>query len=79
MSRLRSALVVVLLSACGRSATQQVAQATQELRSWDATVRLTEAEEGRGAIPPGFAAQVRRAAAAGRTAAEAKLRKATRP
>jgi hypothetical protein len=79
MSRLRSALVVVFLTACGRSAAQQAAQAAQELHSWEATLRLAEAQQRRGAIPPGFAAQVRRAGAAGRTAAEAKLRKATRP
>ena len=77
MSRLRSALIVVFLSACGRSAAQQAADVAQEVRSWEATVRLAAAAQARGAVPSGFAAQVRLAAAAGGTAAEAKLRKAT--
>jgi hypothetical protein len=77
MARLRIALAVVILSGCGRSAAKQAADATQEIRSWDATARLTNTEGARGAIPPGFLEQVRRAEAQGRAAAEAKLRKAS--
>jgi hypothetical protein len=76
MTRLRIALVVVLLSCCGRSTAKQVADATQELRSWDSTARLANTEHARGAIPAGFVEQVRRAEADGRAAAEARLRKA---
>jgi hypothetical protein len=78
MSRLRIALVVVILSACGRSAAQRAADATQELRSWESTARLADRARSRGAIPAGFAEQLRRADAEGRAAAEAKLRKAAR-
>jgi hypothetical protein len=75
MARLHIALAVVILSGCGRSAAEQAADATQEIRSWDATARLANTEGARGAIPPGFVEQVRRAEAQRRAAAEAKLRK----
>ena len=77
MSPLRIALMVVILPACARSPSHQAADAIQELRSWDSTARLANAARARGAIPAGFAEQVRRAEAEGRAAAEAKLRKAT--
>lgn len=76
MSRLRIALVVVIVSACGRSAAHEAADATQELRSWQSTARLADAERARGAIPTEFAEQVRRAESEARAAAAAKLRKA---
>jgi hypothetical protein len=71
--------VVIILSACGGSAAHEAADARRQLRSWQSTARLVDAAEARGAIPSGFAAQVRRADADARTAAEAKLRKATAP
>jgi hypothetical protein len=67
--------MVVFLPACGRSPAHSAADATQELRSWDSTARLADAARAQGAIPAGFAQQVRRAEAEGRAAAEAKLRK----
>ena len=76
MARLRIALMVVLLPACGRSPSHEAADAAQELRSWDSTARLVNTARMRGAIPAGFAEQVGQAAAEGRAAAEAKLRKA---
>lgn len=76
MSRLRIALVVVILPACGRSPAQKAAQAKQELRSWESTARLADSARALGAIPAGFAEQLRRADAEARAAAEAKLRKA---
>lgn len=76
MSRLHIALVVVTLSACGHSAEHQAAQAKQELRSWESTARLADSAQARGAIPAGFAEQLRRADAEARAAAEVKLRKA---
>jgi hypothetical protein len=79
MSRLRIAFVVVILSACGRSAAHEAEDAKQELSSWQSTARLANAERARGAIPVQFAAQVRRAELEARAAAEAKLRTATRP
>jgi hypothetical protein len=76
MARLRIALMVVLLPACGPSPSRQAADATHELRSWDSTARLANTARARGAIPAGFAEQVRRAEGEGRATAEAKLRKA---
>ena len=76
MSRLRIALVVMFLSACGHSAAREAADATRELSSWQSTARLTSTAEARGAIPTEFAQQVRRAEAEARAAAQAKLRKA---
>jgi len=76
MSRLRIALVVGILAACGRSPAQEAADATQQLRSWDSTARLANTARQRGAIPAGFAEQVRHAEAEGRAAAEARLRAA---
>jgi hypothetical protein len=75
MARLRIALVVVL-AGCGPSAARQAADASQELSSWDSTARLVNTAQAQGAIPAGFAEQVRRAEAEARAAAEAKLRKA---
>jgi len=79
MSRLRIALVVVILSACARSASHQAEEARQQLRSWGATARLANTAQSRGAIPAGFAEQVRQAEAEARAQAEAKLRKAKAP
>jgi len=79
MSRLRIALVAVILSACGRSAAHEAADAKQELSSWQSTARLANTERAQGAIPAEFAEQVRRADSEARAAAEAKLRKATGP
>lgn len=79
VSRPCTALVVIALSACGGSAAHEAADARRQLRSWQSTARLVDAAQAQGAIPPGFAAQVRRADAEARAAAEAKLRKATAP
>jgi hypothetical protein len=67
-------LALLALASCGRSAESQAREARATLRSWDATLELTERERARGAIPDGFAAQVRRAADEERRKAEAQLR-----
>jgi hypothetical protein len=70
------ALLGLLLLGCGRSPASRAEQARATLRSWDATLDLTERERARGAIPDGFVAQVRRAADEERRKAEAQLRAA---
>jgi hypothetical protein len=67
-------LALLALASCGRSAESQAREARAALRSWDATLELTERERARGAIPEAFAAQVRRAADEERPKLEAKLR-----
>jgi hypothetical protein len=67
---------LLLLAACGRSPASKAQEATETLRSWNATLELLARERGRGAIPEHFADQVRRAAREGRRQAEAQLREA---
>ncbi len=64
-------LAAAAVLGCGGSARQ--AEAARTVRSWDATVRLLERAEGSGAVPAGFARQVREAASQGRTRAQARL------
>jgi hypothetical protein len=74
------ALPCLFLSiACGRSPASKAAEARSSLRSWDATLELTERERARGAIPGRFAAEVRRAADEERPKLEAQLRTAPAP
>jgi hypothetical protein len=72
-------VVFLALASCGRSAESKAREAQAQLRSWDATLELTEHERARGAIPEGFAAQVRRAGDEERPKLEAQLRKAPPP
>ena len=69
-------LASVMLAACGRSSAKQTQDASEALRSWSATVKLVEDVRVRGAVPDGFAHQVRRAAVEERAKAEAALREA---
>jgi hypothetical protein len=70
------ALLALFLLGCNRSPASRADEARATLRSWDATLELTERERARGAIPDGFVAQVRRAADEERRKAEAQLRAA---
>ena len=69
-----AALVLGVLAACGGSPARRAEEAAEELESWRATVALLESVRSRGAVSERFAEQVRRAAAQGRAAAQAKLR-----
>ncbi len=70
---------LLLLAACGRSPASRAQAATEQLRSWSATLVLLARERGRGAVPEQFAEQVRRAATQGQRQAEAQLREARAP
>jgi hypothetical protein len=72
-------LAGVLLSGCGKSPADQAKAAATSLASWDATVRLLEQQQARGAVPEAYARQVRRAAEEARTKAQAKLRESRSP
>jgi hypothetical protein len=74
--RAHALLALLALASCGPSAESKAREARATLRSWDATLELTERERARGALPDGFAAQVRRAAEEERRKAEAQLRAA---
>jgi hypothetical protein len=67
---------LVPLSGCGKSPADKAREAMTTLASWEATVRLLEAQEARGVVPRVYARQVRRAAEEERTQAAAKLRTA---
>jgi hypothetical protein len=67
---------LVPLSGCGKSPADKARDAVTTLASWEATVRLLEAQETRGVVPQVYARQVRRAAEEERTQAAAKLRTA---
>jgi hypothetical protein len=69
-------MIVLGLTACGRSPAAEADEARTRLRSWDATMELLERERASGAVPEQFAEQVRRAADQERRKAEAQLRKA---
>jgi hypothetical protein len=56
---------------CGKSSTE--AEAAKTIGSWNATLRLVDQAEARGAVPTGFGRQVREAAVQGRARAQAKL------
>jgi hypothetical protein len=75
-TRAHALLAILVLASCGRSPESKARDARATLRSWDATLELTERERARGAIPDGFVAQVRRAADEERRKAEAQLRAA---
>ena len=70
---------VVPLAGCSKSPAEQAKAAQATLASWNATVRLLEAQEARGAVPRVYARQVRRAVEDGRAKATAQLRKAGSP
>jgi hypothetical protein len=72
-------LVGVLLSGCGKSPADQAKAAATSLASWEATVRLLEQQQARGAVPEAYARQVRRAAEEARTKARAELRESRSP
>ena len=67
------------LAGCGKSPADRAKDAATALASWQATVRLLEREEARGAVPGIYARQVRRAAEEARAQAAAQLRKARTP
>ncbi|MGN6391221.1 MAG: hypothetical protein ACTHM9_03095 [Gemmatimonadales bacterium] len=62
---------------CGGSSAQ--AKAAQTVKSWDATLGLLENAEGRGAVPKGFARQVREAADQEQARARGTLQTAGKP
>jgi hypothetical protein len=62
-----------LIAGCGGSKSGAAEEARSALRSWDAMLALLDGERARGAVPAGFAEQVRRAAGEERRKAEAKL------
>jgi hypothetical protein len=67
---------IVPLGGCAKSPADQAREAAITVASWEATVRLLEAQEARGVVPRVYAGQVRRAAEEARSNAAAKLRKA---
>jgi hypothetical protein len=67
---------IVALSGCGKSPADQAREAKTAIASWEATLRLLEAQEARGVVPRVYASQVLRAAEEERAQAAAKLRKA---
>ena len=72
-------LTGVLLAGCGKSPADQAKAAATSLASWEATVRLLEQQQARGAVPEAYARQVRRAAEEARTKARAQLRESHSP
>ena len=70
---------IVALGGCGKSSADKARDAAATLTSWDATLRLLEAQEARGAVPRVYAQQVRRAAEEARSKAKAKLQQAGSP
>jgi|tagenome__1003787_1003787.scaffolds.fasta_scaffold14874616_2 hypothetical protein len=64
---------LVPLSGCGKSSADKAREAVTTLASWQATLRLLEAQEARGVVPRAYARQVRRAAEEERSQAAAKL------
>ena len=61
------------LAGCGKSPADRARQARTAIAFWDATVRLLEAQQARGAVPEVYARQVRRAAQQARDQAAAQL------
>ena len=67
------------LLGCGKSPADEARQARTTIASWQATLRLLEAQEARGVVPEVYGRQVRRAAQEGRDQAEAQLDKSSAP
>ena len=70
---------IVCVSGCGKSPADEARQAETTRASWDATLRLLEAQEAQGVVPEVYARQVRRAAAEARARANAQLQQAGAP
>jgi hypothetical protein len=69
----------VLVFGCGKSPADRTQAAETTLASWEATLRLLQQQQARGAVPEVYARQVRRAAGEARAKAAAQLRDARSP
>jgi hypothetical protein len=76
-ARLLCGLTIVgaaFVTACAKSPQAKAEEAAKVAASWEATVRLLDEQQARGALPGAFVQQVRRAAADAREEAAAQRR-----
>jgi hypothetical protein len=70
---------IVPLAGCSKSPADRATQARATIASWEATLRLLEAQEARGAVPEVYARQVRQAAQEARDQAAAQFDQSRAP
>jgi len=68
-----------LVTSCAKSPEAKAKEASAQLASWQATLRLLEEQRARGAVPERYARQVARAVEQGRAQALGRLRAASTP